>query len=333
MGVELSVSHIRVACTTPTGEVIHASAHALTDTTPQAVCVSISQYAQHAHHALTQGGYAVLGLGVGVPGAYDTAVQLLRFAPNLGWRHVPLQRLLSDALAAQGLADLALHIQNEADTAALSEYEFAGKAQDDSLVFVTCDVGVGAGIVINDRVFTGSQGMAGEIGHSVLQAGGALCSCGRRGCAETLIGAKALENASSREAAGAQLGLLLQNLWTTFNPSVLVLGGSSCSHYPELIATAQAGLNAYAQQAQIAAPTIRAAHYGIWASAVGAAALVLHKHLRPTGYGVSQAKRALPVAAAQAVSVSKKSNHLDQFSRPVPTIHTPPQKAAHVSWH
>ena len=91
-----------------------------------------------------------------------------------------------------GLPDVPVHVQNEADTAALSEYEFAKDETEESLIFVTCDVGVGAGIVLNDRLFTGMQGMAGEIGHSILQMDGPLCSCGRRGCAETFIGAKAL---------------------------------------------------------------------------------------------------------------------------------------------
>ena len=79
---------------------------------------------------------------------------------------------ITQALAKVGLPDVLVHVQNEADTAALSEYEFAEDETEESLIFVTCDAGVGAGIVLNDRLFTGMQGMAGEIGHSILQMDG-----------------------------------------------------------------------------------------------------------------------------------------------------------------
>jgi predicted NBD/HSP70 family sugar kinase len=127
--------------------------------------------------------------------------------------------------------------------------------------------------------------MAGEIGHSVLQVDGPLCSCGRYGCAEAFVGVRALQEQLSQsghlERAGHYLGVLLQNLWTTLNPGVLVLGGASCVRYPELTTMAQTVLAAYAESAGMPAPTLRLSRYGLWASAVGAAALVLHNYLRP----------------------------------------------------
>jgi predicted NBD/HSP70 family sugar kinase len=176
---------------------------------------------------------------------------------------------------------VAVHVQNEADTAALSEYEFANGDAKDSLIFVTCGAGVGAGIVLNDRLFTGMQGMAGEIGHSILQIDGTLCTCGRRGCAETFFGARTLSKLADPSQGGRHLGVVLQNLWTTFNPSMLVVGGPSCERYPGIVQVAQATLKSYADSAGMAAPTVRAARYGLLASAVGAAALVLHHDLRP----------------------------------------------------
>ena len=145
---------------------------------------------------------------------------------------------------------------------------------------------MGAGIVLNDRLFTGAQGMAGEIGHTILQIDGPLCSCGRRGCAEVFIGAKSLQGQArladaKAEQAGNYLGVLMQNLWTSFNPHVLVAGGPSCSRHPAMVEAARQTLEAYSQAAGMAGPLMRSAHYGLLAPSVGAAALVLHQYLRP----------------------------------------------------
>ncbi|MCY1384889.1 hypothetical protein D9M69_731950 [compost metagenome] len=75
--------------------------------------------------------------------------------------------------------------------------------------------------------------------------------------------------------------MVLQNLWTTFNPSALVVGGPSCERYPGIVQVARATLQGYAASAGMPAPPVRAARYGLLASAVGAAALVLYHDLRP----------------------------------------------------
>ncbi|MEO6293282.1 MAG: ROK family transcriptional regulator, partial [Burkholderiaceae bacterium] len=119
------------------------------------------------------------------------------------------------------------------------------------------------------------------IGHSILQIDGPLCSCGRRGCAETFFGARVLAKLADPGLGGQYLGVVLQNLWTTLNPSMLVVGGPSCDRYPAIVQVAQETLQAYAASAGMVAPTVRPARYGLLASAVGAAALVLHHELRP----------------------------------------------------
>jgi predicted NBD/HSP70 family sugar kinase len=223
----------------------------------------------------------VSGIGIGLPGAYDEATGTVRFAPNLGWRDIDFLPMVTRALAEAGCPSLPVQVLNEADTAALSEYEFAEGDEVDSLIFVTCDVGVGAGIVLNDRLFTGLQGMAGEIGHSILQIDGPVCSCGRRGCAETFFGSRALSRLPQPDQGGVFLGVVLQNLWTTFSPGALVVGGPSCEKYPGIVRAASETLQAYAASAGMTAPELRPARYGLLASAVGAAALVLHHELRP----------------------------------------------------
>lgn len=281
IGVEIAVESLRVVGVSLTGDVMWSSEEALADRAPAAVCRQVAALVLRAHAELVARPVLIAGVGIGLPGAFDEATGTVRFAPNLGWRNVSFLPLITEALAAAGCPPLAVHVQNEADTAALSEYEFTDGDAMDSLIFVTCGVGVGAGIVLNDRLFTGLQGMAGEIGHSILQIDGPACSCGRRGCAETFFGARALERLPEPARGGVYLGVVLQNLWTTFNPGALVVGGPSCERYPGIVRTAADTLAAYAASADVAAPMVRPARYGLLASAVGAAALVLHHELRP----------------------------------------------------
>ncbi|WP_395349335.1 ROK family protein [Variovorax sp. UC122_21] len=190
--------------------------------------------------------------------------------------------LLEDALAAAGLTGVTVQLQNDADAAALGEYEFAAGEGEDPLIFVNCDVGVGAGVVLNDRLFTGAQGMAGEIGHTILALDGPPCSCGRRGCAEAFFGARVLAREGvDMQRAAALFGVLLQNLWVTFNPRAIVLGGKSCAEHRGFAQAAFASVKHHADGAGMPAPELRTARYDALAPAVGAAALALHEYLRP----------------------------------------------------
>ena len=294
IGVEVAVEALRVVGVSLTGQVLCASEEALIGTKPEEVCRQAARLIARTYLQLQQRNVTLSGVGVGLPGAFDEATGMLRFAPNLGWRNVDFLPMISQALAQAKLPEVQVHVQNEADTAALSEYEFSDGDARDSLIFVTCGAGVGAGIVLNDRLFTGMQGMAGEIGHSILQIDGPLCSCGRKGCAETFFGARTLSKLPDPAQGGHYLGVVLQNLWTTFNPSTLVVGGPSCDTYPGIVKTARETLQAYATAAGMAPPQLRAARYGLLASAVGAAALVLHHELRPM-----HTHHASPVVAVQ----------------------------------
>lgn len=285
IGVEVAVDCLRVAAVSLLGKVLWSKEEPLAGLAPASVCGQVATLAACAHKALIRQGFLLSGVGLGLPGAFEETSGILRFAPNLGWRNLAFAPLLTQALAAVGLPEVPLHIQNEADAAALSEYEFAHNEPSDALIFVTCDVGVGAGIVLDDRLYTGADGLAGEIGHTILQFDGPLCSCGRRGCAETFIGAGALarelKSSGGLGLAGQSLGVLLQNLWTSFNPAVLVVGGKSCVQHPALVDIATQTLNTYAASAGMPPPVVRPARYGLFAAAVGAAALVLHRYLRP----------------------------------------------------
>ena len=304
VGVELGVDSITVATTTLTGSLLDCHSEALTATDPALVCQGIVERMVQAAQQLHESNRRLLGFGLGVPGAVDDLAGVLRVAPNLGWRDVPVRQWLAQGLRAAGYGSVELQVQNEADVAALGEFEFGPPPVPEPLIYLSLGVGVGAGIVLNDRLFSGAQGMAGEVGHTLLQPDGPRCSCGRHGCAEAFIGLRGIavqsgeagldqaaiaarlsagDPATQRavEHAGDCLGVLLQNLWMTFNPARLVLGGPTCDLGEPFLGAARRSLERFAHDAGLAAPSVSAARFGREAVAVGAAALVLHHAVRP----------------------------------------------------
>ncbi len=128
------------------------------------------------------------GIGVGAPGLINTSEGLVVNAVNLHWQNFPLTRMLEERYR------LPVQILNDCQAAAIGEKTYGRDYKDDeNLVLINVHHGVGAGIIINGTIFRGDGGFAGEIGHVVVvQEGGETCSCGKRGCLETVASARAL---------------------------------------------------------------------------------------------------------------------------------------------
>ena len=141
-------------------------------------------------------GALFLGTGVGLPGLVSPT--RLALAPNLGWRDIPHDQLLAP------LADLnPVVVANEADLAAYAvAYTRPGVAGGPStFVYVSGEVGVGAGVIVDHRPMSGARAWSGEIGHMCADPNGPLCRCGARGCLEAYLGVRALA-----EHVGAPVG-------------------------------------------------------------------------------------------------------------------------------
>ena len=271
-----------------------------------------------AHSALRREGRRALGVGVGVPGAVDVRDGTLRFAPNLGWHDVELGPPLRDALRAEGCGELPVQVLNEANAAALSEYVFGEAPPTGPLVYLSMGIGLGAGVVLGDRLYLGHDGLAGEVGHTILQRRGPPCACGRRGCAEAFISQRAVsrcvtgrdapvlaieelarrvarrEPAAVRGAtqAGEYLGLLLQNVGNTFNPAVVVLGGPLCQLGDVFRKTALRAMAANAGRYDYHRGSVRLCRFGLDACAIGAAASVFQDFLTEVAPGGGRAVEA-----------------------------------------
>jgi glucokinase-like ROK family protein len=144
-----------------------------------------------------------LGIAIGVPGLVDQESGNLLFAPNLGWQDTPLKAIMQESFTAPVVVD------NEASLAALGEHYF-GAAQDyNEVLYISAGVGLGGGIVHGGGLFYGATGFAGEFGHMTMIPGGEQCSCGNRGCWETLVSQKALFRNIKREINKGRKSLLL----------------------------------------------------------------------------------------------------------------------------
>ncbi|MES9539644.1 ROK family protein [Actinomadura sp. NPDC000600] len=179
---------------------------------PGAVLAALSALAGEAVAAAAGQGLTVAGAAVALPGLLDRENGVVRHAPNLGWTDVPVTGVpgLATALPAE--------YDNEANLAALGELWFGGGARFGDFVHVSGEIGIGAGIVVDGRVFRGAHGFAGELGHLVADPSGPACSCGGRGCLEQVAGQEAMLRAAglpaTRPAAGPEgsVGRLVDRL-------------------------------------------------------------------------------------------------------------------------
>jgi glucokinase len=247
----------------------------------------------------------VRGLGVAVPGIVSAADGLVRNAANLGWRDLPIAE---EFAAGVGLPVV---VDRNANAAVLGE-EWWGKADGDPFVFVTLGSGVGAGLRVNHTFLHGASETAGEFGHIVIEPGGSVCQCGRRGCLETRASAGALVELDQRlrsrsgrrsarrsvadiaaaalagEPAAAEavgevadwLGAGLITLITLLNPRVLMLGGELMAAQELLLPRIRELVRAHGQRIAKDVVEIVPSTFGDQAVVVGAGALAFERLFR-----------------------------------------------------
>jgi predicted NBD/HSP70 family sugar kinase len=157
---------------------------------PRALLRHAAAVLHEALGAVEQDARRLLGVGVSVAGLVDATSGTIKYAPTLGWRDVALKAGVIEALG--GRAPVLL--DNDANFAALAEQRHrrrAGQAAE-SLVYLTGTYGISAGIIAGGSLWRGERGLAGEVGHLIVEAEGRPCVCGRRGCLDTRAGLSAI---------------------------------------------------------------------------------------------------------------------------------------------
>ena len=255
-----------------------------------------------------QKGLDVKTVGVGAPGIILMEKGVVVKSPNFpDWNNLPLREHLETAL------HLPVVIENDANAAALGEqWRGAGRGIG-SMILLTLGTGVGGGIVLNDKVWHGADGMAGEIGHMTLVPDGRSCTCGNTGCLEMYASARgivrsyceelgktasdthpALQEVTSEnvyQAAregdavagrvmkdmGRMLGIGIANLINIFNPQMVVIGGGVKDAWPLFIGATRVEVMKRAFQVPAERTEIVPSLLGDDAGVVGAAAAALQK--------------------------------------------------------
>jgi predicted NBD/HSP70 family sugar kinase len=242
--------------------------------------------------------HTLVGVGVGVAGITRRSDGFVHLAPNLGWHDVPIAELLARRLGVS----VPIRVANEADLGALAEHRRGAHPRTGNLIYISSEVGIGAGIIADGKPLLGSAGYGGEAGHTVINPSGRSCRCGGTGCWETEAGEAALVrhvgatargtglsvvNAVASRAetgdevalraiaeVGRWLGLGIGNLVNIFNPELVVLGGLYDRLYPFL----EDSVVRAARRAALDAPgemvTIERSGLGVDAALIGAAELV-----------------------------------------------------------
>jgi len=126
------------------------------------------------------------GVSMAVPGPHDREKGIMVYTPNLGFRDFPIKELLEKEVG------ITIHLENDVNSGTYGEYKLGAGKGYSHVIGLFPGTGIGGGIVLNGRLYRGATGNAGEIGHMIIQADGALCGCGQHGCLEALASRTAL---------------------------------------------------------------------------------------------------------------------------------------------
>lgn len=255
LAVDVQVEQVALALVGIGGEILGRARWRLRrgDSEPLAVFTKIVDTAGPLVEEL---GVEAVAVGVSVPGVVRHSDGFVHEAPNLRWTNVPLGAWLARALRQP------VHIGNDGELGALAEYLRGAARGSADVVYVSADVGISGGVIVNGASLSGAGGHhIGEVGHMVVRPGGRRCYCGSQGCWETEVGERALCRAlgipetTPRGGIVAELrtvesvadvldrlsefaewlALGLCNMTNLFSPELLVLGDLFTSLPPALV--------------------------------------------------------------------------------------------------
>ena len=226
IGVDLGGTTVKCGIVAESGAVLRQiSLDAKADRGPEAVVAqilaAISEIQKHP-----PAGSACAGIGIGAPGVVSLDADTVSYPPNFaGWGDFRLASAVARAYP------LTVRVENDANAAALAEARYGAGRKHKDFLFVIWGTGVGGGIIIDRKVFHGSRGGAGEIGHVSIDHAGPPCKCGNRGCVESYVGGRQISERTRDLLAalpkGARTPLILE-----------LAGGDPARIEPALVAKA-----------------------------------------------------------------------------------------------
>ena len=203
IGIDLGGTNIATGLLTEEGRIL--AKRSVKTNAPRPEDEIIADMAASVEALLSEQGIDIAkvhSIGVGTPGSVDPKSGTVLAACNLGFQQTPIRQKLSRYFSVP------IYVENDANCATLAEATVGAARGCDSVVMVTIGTGIGGGIVLGGKLYGGKNNFAGEFGHTILQADGEPCACGRRGCFETYASATALIRDTKRAAESAPDSLL-----------------------------------------------------------------------------------------------------------------------------
>lgn len=253
--------------------------------------------------------YQIVGAGMGFPGFIDSKNGIVVYSNNVRLSDFPVVEIMQAKLG------LKVKVANDANVAALGEKMFGAGKEYNDMVMITLGTGVGAGIIIDGKLFEGNRSAGAEIGHMLLVHGGEQCTCGRKGCFEAYSSATALIRDTRRAMQNHKdslmweigsidnvtgktpfdyakkdkyaaevvnnyiemLGSALTDIANIFRPEAIIIGGGVCAQGDNLIVPLKQKIQSELFGADFGSPEVvlRIAELGNKAGLLGAAALFM----------------------------------------------------------
>ena len=321
VGIELGATHVSCVLTDLHCKVRASwSAPAPVRNEPEAALEKMMLGVRSVLEADGVGLSRVLGIGVAVPSPVDSehpGELLPLVAPK--WKGYNIATLLKESFGRP------VFIDNDANLGALAELWWGAGCSAGDLAFIKVATGIGAGLTINARIFRGTSGIAGEIGHTSIDPNGPLCVCGLNGCLATFIGTPALlERAEAQlrasrsnrpppvsiddlvnaalggdppsveliQYAGNKLGVGIANMLNLLNPKTVVIGGGIARAGDLIIDAVCQTIRGLSLPASISSTEIRTTSLNEWGIALGAATLTLEAALQTPSLFPAEARGA-----------------------------------------
>ncbi|WP_432984524.1 ROK family protein [Dactylosporangium sp. CA-233914] len=298
IALDVGGTGIKCALVGADGDALHSVLHAERHPTGaerggEAVIETILGIAEGLAATARAKGLRPVGAGLAVPGVIDEVNGVAVWAANVGFRDVPLKKILEARLG------LPVALGHDVRAGGLAEARLGAGRGHDYVLVIPIGTGIAAANVVHGQVYTGAHGAGGEIGHIVVRPGGPVCGCGQRGCLEAIASASAVGRRYSEQAgrtATAEevarlaaegepiavavwretIDALADGLMTgiaLFDPAVIVLGGGLAEAGEALLAPLREGVHARVTFHR--EPAITRAALGDEAGCLGAALVAL----------------------------------------------------------
>ena len=253
IGIDIGVNYLLGILTDLQGNICHEKTIRFSNFTFEEIMSELFNTIDFLISSAPPSPYGVIGIGVGVPGTVRETGEIL-IAPNLGWTNIHLIEILKEKYA------LPIIIENEANAGAYGEKRFGVGKDFNNIVYLSIGIGIGAGLIVTDKLYQGKHGFSGELGHMTIEVNGMKCKCGSEGCWELYASEQSLLNNARQlgitpdnenelsleylllladsghqetihlfEQIGDYIGVGIKNIINIFNPEQVIIGNRIAS--------------------------------------------------------------------------------------------------------